>query len=477
MSDTAPGASPEQPLARGVAEHTGRFVTVIAALAAVAGFLFGYDTGVISGVIVLVKHEWRLSTALQSIVVSAVLVGAILGAAAAGKLADRYGRRRTLIAAAAVFFVGSLGTALAANTAWLIGGRVIIGVAIGFASSIAPLYIAEIAPPERRGSLVSLNQLAITIGILGSYAVDRAFADVDNGWRYMFALGVIPALVLGIGMLFVPESPRWLVRRGRFEQARHVLVRVVGRGRADQELADLQASVAGGERGSLRELLVPWLRPALIIGIGLMFFQQFTGINTVIYYAPTIFEMAGFDSAGAAISATVIIGVVNVVFTIVSLWLIDRVGRKPLLYVGLSGMSLSLVVLGVAFAEQAALGGSLRVVAVGSLVAYVAAFAVSLGPIAWLVMSEIYPLNVRGTAVGLATLSNWAFNFIVAVTFLLLIDGVGRSGAFWLYAGVGVLGLVFTRLYVPETKGVTLEDIEEHWRAGGRPVDLGRGRA
>lgn len=453
---------------------TNHFVTFVATLAAVGGFLFGYDTGVISGVVVLVKSQWHLSSSMQEIVVSAVLIGAIIGAAVAGKLADHHGRRKVIIAAAVVFFVGSIGTGLSPSIEWLIAGRMVIGVAIGFASCVVPLYISEIAPPEHRGKLVSLNQLAITIGILGSYGIDRAFADVENGWRYMFFFGVIPALLLGIGMLFVPETPRWLVRRGLVDRARAVLVRAVGPSKADAELATLQAAMATGQSGSLRELLVPWLRPALIIGVGLMFFQQFTGINTVIYYAPTIFEMAGFDSASAAISATVIVGVVNVLFTVVSLWLIDRAGRKPLLYVGLAGMTLSLTVLGVAFAAQASLGALAKWVAVGSLMAYVAAFAISLGPIAWLIMSEIYPTNVRGTAMGIATLSNWAFNFIVAMTFLSLIDGLGRPGAFLLYAALGVAGLVFTRLYVPETKGVTLEHIEAHWRAGGRPIDLGR---
>ena len=474
MGAAAKGSAPTGGAGQVSVGKKNHFVTFVATLAAVGGFLFGYDTGVISGVVVLVKDQWRLSSGMQEVVVSAVLIGAMAGAAAAGKLADHFGRRTVIIAAAAVFFVGSIGTGLSPSIEWLIAGRVVIGVAIGFASCVVPLYISEIAPAEHRGKLVSLNQLAITIGILGSYGVDRAFADVNNGWRYMFLCGVIPALLLGIGMLFVPESPRWLVGRGLVDKARAVLMRAVGPSKADADLATLQAAIAGAPNGGVRELLVRWLRPALIIGVGLMFFQQFTGINTVIYYAPTIFQMAGFDSASAAISATVIVGVVNVLFTVVSLWLIDRAGRKPLLYVGLAGMTLSLTVLGVAFAAQASLGAVAKWVAVGSLMAYVAAFAISLGPIAWLIMSEIYPLNVRGTAMGIATFSNWAFNFIVAMTFLSLIDGLGRAGAFWLYAALGVAGLVFVRLYVPETKGVTLENIEAHWRAGGRPIDLGR---
>ncbi len=450
------------------------FVTFVATLAAVGGFLFGYDTGVISGVIVLVDHQWRLTHESQEVIVSAVLLGAIAGAAVAGRLADRFGRRKLIVVAAVIFFLGSLGTGLAPSTDWLIVGRVVIGVAIGVASCVVPLYIAEIAPPERRGALVSLNQLAITIGILVSYGIDQIFSGFDDGWRYMFLCGMIPAVLLGLGMLFVPESPRWLVRRGQLERARAVLEKAVGAERAGDELRALQAGGADNERGSLRELLVRWLRPALIIGVAVMFFQQFTGINTVIYYAPTIFEMAGFDSASSAMSATVIVGVVNVLFTIVSLRLIDRLGRKPLLYVGMSGMVLSLTVLGFAFMEKAALGGGMKWVAVGSLMVYIAAFAISLGPIAWLLMSEIYPLNVRGTAVSVATLSNWGFNFIVAVTFLSLIDRLGQSGAFWLYAGIGALGLVFTRFYVPETKDVPLETIEAHWRAGGSPTSLHR---
>lgn len=483
MSSPSDQSAAESPptgaVAASVGEGGGRrgFVTFVAALAAVGGFLFGYDTGVISGVIVLVKHEWRLTHESQEVVVSAVLLGAIVGAAVAGRLADRFGRRRLIIVAAIVFFIGSLGTGLAPTTDWLIVGRVVIGVAIGVASCVVPLYIAEIAPPERRGALVSLNQLAITVGILVSYGVDQIFTGFDEGWRYMFLCGVIPALLLGVGMLFVPESPRWLVRKGQFERARGVLVKGVGAGRADAELRALQGSQSREDSGGLRDLMARWLRPALIIGVAVMFFQQFTGINTVIYYAPTIFEMAGFGSTSSAMAATVIVGVVNVLFTIVSLWLIDRLGRKPLLYVGMSGMVLSLGVLGFAFLEKASLGAGMKWVAVGSLVAYIAAFAVSLGPIAWLLMSEIYPQNVRGTAVSVATLSNWGFNFIVAATFLSLIDGLGEAGAFWLYAGIGAVGLIFTRFYVPETKDVPLETIEAHWRRGGSPTTLRRDEA
>ncbi len=457
-------------------EVAGRrgFVNYVAALAAVGGLLFGYDTGVISGVLVLIKKPWHLSSGQQEIVTSAVLIGAIIGAALAGRAADRFGRRKVIIAAAVVFFGGSLFTGLAPALGWLITGRIIVGVAIGFASCVVPLYIAEIAPPARRGMLVSLNQLAITIGILVSYGVDRAFANVDNGWRYMFMLGVVPALILGIGMIFVPESPRWLMRHGLVDKARVVLTKIFGTTGAEAALTELRETATHERKVTLKQVLAPWLRPALIIAVGLMFLQQFTGINTVIYYAPTIFQMAGFSSAASAIAATVLVGVVNVAFTIVSLLIIDRVGRKPLMYIGFIGMACSLAVLGTAFLYQATAGPLVKWVAVGSVMVYIAFFAISLGPIAWLIASEIFPLSVRGTAVGISTLSNWFFNFIVALTFLSLIDLLSTTGAFWLYGGVAIVGVLFTRFYTPETKGVTLEQIEDHWKAGKSPVSLGK---
>ena len=439
------------------------FVYFVALIAALAGLLFGYDTGVISGAILFIKDEFHLTSIMEEIVVSAVLLGAIVGAAASGGVSDKIGRRQTIIWTAIFFAIGALGSAFAQNVIWLISCRVIIGVAIGVASFVAPLYISEVAPTEVRGALVSLNQLMITCGIVLSYVVDYAFSASDN-WRWMFAFGAVPAIVLLVGMLFLPESPRWLLSQSLVKRARAILERIRNKENVDKELEVINKTLKQ-KAGGWGELLEPWIRPALIVGIGLAFIQQATGINTVIYYAPTIFEFAGFESAKVSILATAGVGIVNVLMTIVAIWLLDRLGRRPLLFTGLIGMILSLTVLGFAF-RVPSLSGSLKWITVAGLACYIASFAISLGPIFWLIIAEIYPLRIRGRAMSIATVANWTFNIIVALTFLTMADKLGRSSAFWLYALVAIAGLVFSYFYVPETKGRTLEEIEESLRSG-----------
>lgn len=447
-------------------------IYVIAGIAATGGLLFGFDTGVISGALLFISKEWHLDSVTQGILVSSVLVGAILGAAFSGKITDFIGRRKIIIITAIIFFIGSLATAIAPGIELLIAGRIVIGMAIGCASFAVPLYISEISPTKARGALVSLNQLAITIGIVVSYLVDAYFASFTDGWRYMFAAGVLPAIVLGIGMLYLFETPRWLMSQNNEEKAREVLKIVNTDEDIENEILQMKKSLEAESGATISELFKPWLQPALIIGIGLMFIQQMTGINTVIYYAPTIFNMAGFESNTVSILATVGVGIVNVLLTIVSIKVIDDIGRKPLLYIGLTGIVISLAALGLAFQFENLLGASLKWVTVGSLLIYIASFAVSLGPICWLVISEIYPLKIRGVAMSIATVSNWTFNFIVALTFLILVDHLGKPCTFWLYAVIGIAGIIFCLMYVPETKGHTLEEIENHWLEGKHPTEL-----
>ncbi|HEV2304205.1 MAG TPA: sugar porter family MFS transporter [Candidatus Acidoferrales bacterium] len=440
--------------------NVGRFVTVVSWISALAGLLFGYDTGVISGAILFVKVDFSLSTSQEEFVVAAVLVGAVIGAIIGGRLSDRFGRRNVLIQVALLFIIGAIGTALAPTPTWLAIGRVVVGVAIGVASFTAPLYISEVSPARVRGKLVSLNQLMITIGIVVSYLADYGFSGARE-WRWMFGVAAVPALILAVGLIFVPESPRWLMSRGLVEQARKILSRI-RESNVDAEISEIALSL-NKQEGGLREMFSSAVRPALVVGIGLAIFQQFTGINTVIYYAPTIFQFAGFKSASAAILATAGIGAVNVLLTIVALRLLDRAGRRPLLLYGLVGMIISLGVLGFAFLSGS-LSSTVAWVAVISVAVYVACFAIGLGPVFWLMIAEIYPLRVRGQAMAVATVANWGANLVVALTFLSLLHSLGRPWTFWLYGIIGIIAWVFVYTLVPETKGRTLEQLEEYWR-------------
>ena len=438
------------------------FIYITAAIAALAGLLFGYDTGVISGAILFIKDQFSLTSGAIQTVVSAVLLGAVIGAAFSGSLTDRFGRRKVIIITALLFGIGAIGAAFAINVAMIVLFRLMIGMAIGVASYAAPLYISEISPPSARGALVSLNQLMITCGIVVSYLVDYVLSAGTDQWRWMFGLGAIPAIILVIGMMVLSESPRWLIGRNRIEEARTILGRIMPGQNIDSEIHSIQSSLTTKE-GSWKDLLEPWVRPAIVVGVALAFFQQVTGINTIIYYAPTIFEFAGFESHHVSILATVGVGVVNVLMTLVAIWFIDRLGRKPLLYIGMTGMALSLGILGLAF-YLPEMADKVKIITVLGVVFYIASFAISLGPIFWLMISEIYPLKIRGRAMSIATLSNWLFNMIVAATFLTLIEKLGKAGAFWFYGIVCVIGIVFCYFYVPETKGHSLEEIEAHLR-------------
>ena len=452
-------------------DNSSGFVYVAAAISALGGMLFGYDTGVISGAILFISKDFSLTQLQVEIVVSCVLIGALIGAMTGGVLADRFGRRRVIIATATLFVGGAIVTALSPTFTLLISGRIIVGTAIGVASFTTPLYISEVSPVKIRGRLVSINQVALTSGIVISYLVDYALADIQ-GWRWMFGLAAVPAAILAVGMFWLPESPRWLVSKNLIDSARTVLERIRRTKDVGTELDDIQSSLAV-QSGGWRDLFTPLIRPALIVGVGLAILQQITGINTVIYYAPMIFEFTGAKSASASILATIGVGVVNVAMTVVALLLVDRVGRRPLLLIGLTGMIIGLGVLGLAF-QLPSLSGSLGWIAELSLMLYVGAFAIGLGPVFWLLISEIYPLKIRGVAMSVATSANWGANLFVALTFLTLIQATGRSSTFWIYGLVGIGAWLFTWFYVPETKGRSLEDIESHWKAGKHPRAMGK---
>lgn len=448
-----------------------RYVYFVAVMSALGGLLFGYDTGVISGALLFIREDFGLSTFVQGLVVSALLVGALVGAIASGPLSDRFGRRRIVILAAIIFAVGAVAAALAPSAAFLVGARFVLGLAVGLASVIVPLYLAEMAPSDIRGALVTLNQLMITVGILVAYLANYALADAE-AWRWMLGLAVVPSVVLGIGMLFLPESPRWLMTNGDTDQARAVLARVRDPNNVEAEMRDIEEMERQAEAESeagWRELLAPWVRPMIVVVILLNFLGQASGINTIIYFAPTILETTGLE-ASASILATTGVGLVNVAMTVVGMALVDRVGRKGLLLSGLIGMIVSLGLLGLAFALPS-LSGIISWVAVGCLLLYIASFAVSIGVIIFLIPPEILPLRVRGSAMSIGLMVNWSSNFVIALTFLPLLEALGRPATFWLFGVMCVIFWLFTFFFVPETKGRSLEQIERDLR--GRTTATG----
>ncbi|MDQ6740158.1 MAG: sugar porter family MFS transporter [Actinomycetota bacterium] len=446
------------------------FVYFAVGVAALGGLLFGYDTGVISGAIVFITNQFSLSATMEEIVVSSVLVGAVAGATIGGALTGRFGRRKMSILAGTIFTVSAIGSALAPTVGWLIAARMVSGIAIGIASFISPMYIAELVPAKVRGSLVAVNMLAITSGIVVAYLVDYAFSS-SGGWRYMFALAAIPSFALIIGMWRLPDSPRWLISKSKVEEAKQILQRARTVSDVSPEITDIQESMEKQGAGGMRGLFQPSLKMPMIVGLGLAVFQQITGINTVIYYAPTIFKFAGISATGPAILAGAGLAMVMWLFHVLAIFLLDRVGRRPLLLVGVTGQIIGLAILGAAFQFQQ-LASFKSYVAIGGLVIYVACFAFGLGPIFWLLISEIYPLKARGAAMSAVTVTNWASNLVVAVTFLTLVGVLGHAGTFWLYGGIAIGAWVFFYLQVPETKGKTLEQIEEHWRSEKAPRQL-----
>ena len=430
----------------------------VAAIAAIGGFLFGYDTGVIGGALLFMKKDLGLKThGQQQLTVAILLLGAIVGALASGYLADRISRRRTKIISGCVYVTGALGCAFAQTYWQILAGRFWLGLAVGTASFVAPMYIAELVPPRIRGGVVSFNQLMVTLGILAAYIVDWGFSGFSNNWRWMFGLAVVPGAALAIGMYFMPFSPRWLVDKGREDDARKVLDRY----RFDED--DVSGEIdeikeVSQREASLRDLIAKGVRRMLIVGIALAVFQQIVGINTVIYYAPTILKFAGQQNTGA-LTQSVYIGCTNVFFTIVAILLLDRLGRSFFLLFGTACLTVALVGLGVFF-HFGGVRGAVPWLALACLLFYIFGFAIGLGPVFWLMISEIFPLQMRGPAMAVCTMFNWGFNFAISYTFLTLTSALTKAGAFWLYAFFGICALAFFVTKVPETKDRSLEQIQ-----------------
>jgi len=440
------------------------FVLKVSTVAAIGGLLFGYDTAVIAGVVGYLQARFHLSSVMVGWAASSAIWGCVVGAMFAGYLSDRMGRKKVLIITAILFFISSIAAALAGDLTQFILARLIGGLGIGAASMLSPLYISEIAPARNRGTLVSLYQLAIVLGINLIYFVNLRIAAMGNeawnielGWRYMLASGTLPAVLFLVLLFFVPESPRWLTARGRKEEALDILTKVNG-GEVAPVVYNEIVDALRHESGTLKELFRPGLRMAMLVGVFLALFSQVTGINAIIYYAPEIFKSAGFG-AESAFMQTVIIGVVNTLFTFLAIWLIDKAGRRALLLWGVSGMIVCLLAVGLCYHYRWFSGPWLLICILG----YIASFASSLGPVPWVIISEIFPTRSRGVAMSFATVVLWVGVLLITQLTPVMLEKLGGAKTFLLFMVNAIILLLFTWKRIPETRQRTLEDIERSW--------------
>lgn len=440
------------------------YVYTATIVAAVGGLLFGYDTAVVAGAIGFIEKLYNLSPGMKGWIASCALIGCVIGAMFAGTLSDKVGRKKMLVLSGILFAVSSAGIAIPLSLSWFVFFRLIGGVGIGIASMLAPMYIAEIAPAEIRGRLVSVNQLGIVTGILLIYFVNASIAgwhdeawNISTGWRWMFGSGILPSIIFLIMLFFVPESPRWLASKERWNEAEDILAKVNGKQKAQQELSEIKETL-NIEEGTFSEIFKPGVRKALLIGVVLCIFSQVTGINAIMYYAPEIFKSTG-DATSSALMQTVLVGVINVLFTLVAIKYVDNWGRRALLLVGTAGMALCLAIVGAAFHFDMAKGYLVLV----AILAYIAFFAISLGPLAFVVIAEIFSNRNRGKAMSVAIFFLWISVFVVSQTFPMLLSSIGSAYTFWIFMLMSVLAYIFVQKMVPETKGKSLEEIEKYW--------------
>ncbi len=429
------------------------YLYICALIASFGGLLSGYDTGVISGALLYVNQSFEINSYMLGLLVSSVSIGAVFGAFVNGFFVDKIGRRKTLLLTAFLFFIASVFCFLSQNITQLIISRMIIGLAVGIVSFCAPLYLSEISPKEKRGQIVSLHQLAITFGILFSYLTNYLCANLESNWRVMFLIGVVPAFILFFGLLFQKDTPRWYVIKKRYDDAKKILELVGCSENTEQEIQNISATLNKEEKIKFnKKLIMPF-----VIGLGIMIIQMTTGINAIIYYAPTIFKMIGFSSNQDALFITIFIGLINFLMTFVAIILVDKIGRKPLLYIGLSGMLISLVVLSGVFVLDYVF---IKYLAVVFCAVYIVSFSMSLGPVAFLLVSEVFPLKYRGSAMSITIVTNFICNFLVTGLFPIALDKIGGFYTFMIFAFICVISLLFVKFVVFETKGLSLEDIE-----------------
>ncbi|GLR08265.1 MFS transporter [Mixta theicola] len=441
-------------------------------LAALAGLLFGLDIGVIAGALPFIAKDFNVTSHQQEWIVSSMMFGAAIGAIGSGWMSSRLGRKKSLMAGAILFVIGSLWSAMAPNPELLIAARVVLGLAVGVASYTAPLYLSEIAPEKIRGSMISLYQLMITIGILGAYLSDTAFSYTGN-WRWMLGVITIPAILLLIGVFFLPNSPRWLAAKGHFRDAQRVLDRLRDTSeQAKRELDEIRESLKIKQTGWSLFRENSNFRRAVFLGVLLQVMQQFTGMNVIMYYAPKIFEIAGFSNTTEQMWGTVIVGLINVLATFIAIGLVDRWGRKPTLTLGFLVMAVGMGILGTMLHIGIESPGA-QYFAVAMLLMFIIGFAMSAGPLIWVLCSEIQPLKGRDFGITVSTTTNWIANMIVGATFLTMLNSLGNANTFWVYAGLNILFIIFTVMLIPETKNVSLEHIERNLMSGKKLRDIG----
>ena len=429
------------------------YLYICALIASFGGLLSGYDTGVISGALLYINQSFEINSYMLGLLVSSVSIGAVFGAFVNGFFVDKIGRRKTLLLTAFLFFIASVFCFLSQNITELIISRMIIGLAVGIVSFCGPLYLSEISPKEKRGQIVSLHQLAITFGILFSYLTNYLCANLESNWRVMFLIGVVPAFILFFGLMFQKDTPRWYVIKKRYDDAKKILELVGYSKNIEYEIQNISATLNKEEKIKFnKKLIMPF-----VIGLGIMIIQMTTGINAIIYYAPTIFKMIGFSSNQDALFITIFIGLINFLMTFVAIILVDKIGRKPLLYIGLSGMLISLVVLSGVFVLDYVF---IKYLAVVFCAVYIVSFSMSLGPVAFLLVSEVFPLKYRGSAMSITIVTNFICNFLVTGLFPIALDKIGGFYTFMIFAFICVLSLLFVKFIVFETKGLSLEDIE-----------------
>jgi sugar porter (SP) family MFS transporter len=434
------------------------YLWFISLVATIGGLMFGFDVGIISGAIPFIQPYFGWNELQLGWGVSSILVGAIIGAFGTGSLTERYGRKSLLISVALFFAISCAGMALAHTQIFFISFRVLGGLAVGAVSVLSPMYVAEVAPPKIRGTLITIYQLAITMGILTAYLINFALHDVENNWRWMFATGLIPSIVFFVGLFFIPESPRWLVKAGFKEKALVVLKRIGGTEFAESELSEIEKSVGDASSGSgFKALFAPRYRKVLILGLLLSVFVQITGINTVVDYAPKILLAAGLEIRNALLQ-TSLIGLVNFAFTFFAVWLIDRLGRRTFYIIGSAGMAVTLLMLAAAFHFEMN-----PIFTTICIMLFIAFFASCIGPAFWTLVAEMFPNRIRGQAVALASFTQWVFNFLVVLFFPYVLDALGGSFTFLFLAGMSVIQLLIAWFFIKETKGKSLEEIENLW--------------